>query len=43
MPGTVVRVAGLIVPDGDACELQGIGIAVVKEFGGGFGRHALGP
>ena len=35
--------AGLIVLDGDACELQGIGIAGVKGFGGGFGRHALGP
>ena len=29
--------------DGDACELQGIGIAGVKGFGGGFGRRALGP
>ncbi|MGH7490433.1 MAG: metallophosphoesterase family protein, partial [bacterium] len=35
--------AGLSVLDGDACELQGIGIAGVKGFGGGFGRHALGP
>jgi Icc-related predicted phosphoesterase len=35
--------AGLIILDGDACELQGIGIAGVKGFGGGFGRHALGP
>ena len=35
--------AGLVVLDGDACELQGIGIAGVKGFGGGFGRHALGP
>ena len=35
--------AGLIVLDGDACELQGIGIAGVKGFGGGFGRRALGP
>lgn len=34
---------GLNVLDGDACELQGIGIAGVKGFGGGFGRHALGP
>ena len=34
--------AGLIVLDGDACELQGIGIAGVKGFGGGFGRRALG-
>src|SRR3954462_11195112 len=35
--------SGLTVLDGDACELQGIGIAGVKGFGGGFGRHALGP
>ncbi len=35
--------AGLPVLDGDACELQGIGIAGIKGFGGGFGRHALGP
>jgi Icc-related predicted phosphoesterase len=35
--------AGLVVLDGDACELQGVGIAGVKGFGGGFGRHALGP
>jgi Icc-related predicted phosphoesterase len=35
--------AGLIVLDGDACELAGIGIAGVKGFGGGFGRRALGP
>jgi Icc-related predicted phosphoesterase len=35
--------AGLAVLDGDACELNGIGIAGVKGFGGGFGRHALGP
>ena len=35
--------AGLIVLDGETCELQGIGIAGVKGFGGGFGRRALGP
>jgi Icc-related predicted phosphoesterase len=35
--------AGLVVLDGDACELQGIGIAGVKGFGGGFGKRALGP
>jgi Icc-related predicted phosphoesterase len=35
--------AGLNVLDGDACELQGIGIAGIKGFGGGFGRRALGP
>jgi Icc-related predicted phosphoesterase len=39
----ILVAAGLIVLDGDACELQGIGIAGVKGFGGGFGRHALGP
>ncbi len=35
--------AGLRMLDGDACELQGIGIAGVKGFGGGFGPRALGP
>src|SRR5437867_9618719 len=35
--------AGVVVLDGDACELQGIGIAGVKGFGGGFGKRALGP
>jgi Icc-related predicted phosphoesterase len=35
--------AGVVVLDGDACELHGIGIAGVKGFGGGFGKHALGP
>jgi len=35
--------AGLVVLDGDACELQGIGVAGVKGFGGGFGKRALGP
>jgi Icc-related predicted phosphoesterase len=35
--------AGLAILDGDACELQGIGIAGVKGFGGGFGPRALGP
>jgi len=35
--------AGVKMLDGDACELQGIGIAGVKGFGGGFGRHALAP
>jgi Icc-related predicted phosphoesterase len=34
---------GLVVLDGDACELLGIGIAGVKGFGGGFGKRALGP
>jgi Icc-related predicted phosphoesterase len=39
----ILTTAGLTILDGDACELQGIGIAGVKGFGGGFGRHALGP
>src|SRR5205807_3905917 len=39
----ILTAAGLTLLDGDACELQGIGIAGVKGFGGGFGRHALGP
>jgi len=39
----ILSSAGLPVLDGDACELQGIGIAGIKGFGGGFGRHALGP
>ncbi len=35
--------AGVTVLNGDACEVHGIGIAGVKGFGGGFGKHALGP
>src|SRR5260370_34872297 len=35
--------AGLVVLDGDACELLGVGIAGVKGFGAGFGQRALGP
>jgi Icc-related predicted phosphoesterase len=35
--------AGVVILDGDACELRGIGIAGVKGFGGGFGKRALGP
>ncbi|HJZ77341.1 MAG TPA: metallophosphoesterase [Vicinamibacterales bacterium] len=34
---------GIKILNGDACELAGIGIAGVKGFGGGFGRHALAP
>jgi Icc-related predicted phosphoesterase len=33
--------AGVNVLDGEACELQGVGIAGVKGFCGGFGIHAL--
>jgi Icc-related predicted phosphoesterase len=35
--------AGVVVLDGDACEIHGVGIAGVKGFGGGFGKRALGP
>jgi Icc-related predicted phosphoesterase len=34
---------GVTVLDGDSCEMQGVGIAGIKGFGGGFGRRALGP
>jgi Icc-related predicted phosphoesterase len=34
--------AGVIVLDGDATEMRGIGIAGIKGFGGGFGQRALG-
>lgn len=35
--------AGIRVLDGDAVEINGIGIAGIKGFAGGFGRRALGP
>jgi Icc-related predicted phosphoesterase len=35
--------AGVVLLDGDACEVHGIGVAGVKGFGGGFGQRALGP
>jgi Icc-related predicted phosphoesterase len=44
--GEICRIladAGVTVLNGDACEIRGIGIAGVKGFGGGFGKHALGP
>jgi Icc-related predicted phosphoesterase len=34
--------AGVILLDGDACEIRGVGFAGVKGFGGGFGRGTLG-
>jgi len=34
--------AGVTVLDGDATEVQGVGFAGVKGFGGGFGRRSLG-
>ena len=33
--------AGIQVLDGDSAEIEGIGFAGAKGFGGGFGRHAL--
>jgi Icc-related predicted phosphoesterase len=39
----ILNDAGVVVLDGDACEMHGIGIAGIKGFGGGFGKHALGP
>ena len=35
--------AGIIMLDGDACEIHDIGFAGVKGFGGGFGQWALQP
>ncbi|CAN5614347.1 metallophosphoesterase [soil metagenome] len=34
--------AGIRVLDGDSVEIEGVGFAGTKGFGGGFGRHALG-
>jgi Icc-related predicted phosphoesterase len=34
--------ADIRVLDGDAVEIEGVGFAGTKGFGGGFGRHALG-
>src|SRR5262249_21077444 len=39
----ILRDTGLVILDGDACELLGVGIAGVKGFAGGFGKRALGP
>jgi Icc-related predicted phosphoesterase len=39
----VLSEAGVVVLDGDACEVKGVGIAGVTGFGGGFGKHALAP
>ena len=35
--------AGVMVLDGDSCEIHGVGFAGVKGFAGGFGRRALEP
>lgn len=39
----ILGAAGVQILDGDACEINGIGIAGVKGFAGGYGRGALGP
>jgi Icc-related predicted phosphoesterase len=39
----VLRDRGIHVLDGDSVEIQGVGFAGVKGFGGGFGRGSLGP
>ena len=44
-PDTVRQIlaqAGVTVLDGEACEIEGVGIAGVKGFAGGFGRGSLG-
>ena len=38
----ILGTAGVTMLDGDACEVQRIGIAGVKGFAGGFGQRALG-
>ena len=35
--------AGIIMLDGEECEIHGIGFVGVKGFAGGFGQHALQP
>jgi Icc-related predicted phosphoesterase len=39
----VLSESGTTVLDGDATEVNGVGIAGVTGFGGGFGKHALAP
>jgi Icc-related predicted phosphoesterase len=38
----ILHEAGVTLLDGDSCEVQGVGFAGVKGFGGGFGRGTLG-
>lgn len=38
----ILEHAGVRVLDGESCEVQGVGFAGVKGFGGGFGSKALG-
>lgn len=39
----ILAEAGVLVLDGDACEIEGVGFAGAKGFAGGFGRRALEP
>jgi Icc-related predicted phosphoesterase len=41
--GDILRKAGVVVLDGDACEVSGIGFAGVKGFIGGFDHRLLTP
>jgi len=38
----IVADAGVVMLDGDAHEIEGVGFAGIKGFGGGFGRRQLG-
>jgi Icc-related predicted phosphoesterase len=38
----ILNAAGVRLLDGEACEIEGVGIAGAKGFAGGFGRSALG-
>jgi len=39
----ILREAGVVILDGDGCEVAGLGIEGVKVLGGGFGERALQP
>ncbi|MCL2776485.1 MAG: metallophosphoesterase [Polyangiaceae bacterium] len=39
----ILREAGVLVLDGDSCEIGDVGFAGAKGFAGGFGRGTLGP
>ena len=39
----VLTAGGVLLLDGDACEIDGVGFAGVKGFAGGFGRGSLQP
>jgi Icc-related predicted phosphoesterase len=39
----ILRAAGVVILDGEAHEVQGVGFAGVKGFAGGFGERMLGP